>query len=97
MSKNIEEIVDEVLPSNSVPVNHGQADFAASMGYYQANQYARERIKQAITEKKLCLPMSVDQLVVELNKFIISAQGKSIASNREIAEHLYQAQFGGNK
>ena len=50
MSKNIEEIVDEAMPKGTQDSN--------SVGFLAGVEFGRTCLKQALTEKKLVVPMS---------------------------------------
>jgi len=95
MSKNIEDIVNEILPQdfNSFPPI-----------------LSRERLTQALAEGKLVVPLSEDAILKLINSapkeypfFKGRQQPVKIpvwtVSNgeQELAKAIYQAQFGGNK
>jgi len=104
MSKNIDEIVSEILPDDYI--------LGGASGIVQC---CRGLLKQALTEKKLCVPLSVNQISKVLydlmqNQFkavvkavdkkgLINTDWDDIDSNggsldfNVIAKAIYEAQF----
>lgn len=77
MSKNIEEIVESVLPY----------DYKYTSDYL----HSRDLLKQALTEGKLVVPMSEEEI------FKLLASKFYDLSVKDLAKAIYQTQFGGNK
>lgn len=75
MSKNIEEIVESVLP-----LEDG----------WGCRAYERSKLKQALTEKKLVVPMSLETI----NDLVFKHFDRF---DYGLSMNIYQAQFGGNK
>ena len=90
MSKNIEEIVKSVLPER-------KSDSFTCFEEFYAYANARLNLKQALTEGKLVVPMSYQDIFSCLDKFVTVRETLSSEDRNSIAEELYQAQFGGNK
>jgi len=112
MSKNIEEIVDLVLPKEGIVE-------IASAAEKTMRRIDRDRLKQALTEGKLVVPMSevelfkvLQQLAQKQMDAVIKAVNKNglaetdwddidseggVLDFKVMAEAIYQAQFGGNK
>lgn len=67
------------------------------------NAWAHSGFKQALTEKKLCVPMSYDTIYDILNrrkethKAMLATGTPEKEIFHELTETLYQTQFGGNK
>ena len=99
MIKNIDEIVDKVLPTleSLGQVNHYE--------FVNGVERDRELLRQALTEKKLVVPMSVEsikRIVIdkELMPSVCEDSGQAEWSDGEsekLAKAIHQAQFGGNK
>lgn len=85
MSKNIDEMLDKYGCSSCwSDDNNCSCD--------KDKAVIKSFVEQAIERKELCLPLAVDDIVVLLNKYINSAEGKSLVSNREIAIAIASAQ-----
>jgi len=86
MSKNIEDIVESVLPEK----------MSIAFEYHEAfcmYQVARRSLKQALTEKKLVVPMSEEEIKIlvgcEFNTY-----PKAVI---RLAKKLYERQFKGDE
>lgn len=81
MSKNIEEIVDFVMPKLD------SSSFREGIIIRDAD---RKCLREALTEGKLVVPVSREKIKQILND-------NDMENNVHKAEALFQAQFGGNK
>lgn len=90
MSKNIEEIVDSVIPKPCLDWN--KTSIAERV-------FCRDSLKQAITEGKLCVPLSEEEILKHFERY--QEQHEEMNENSKLrakcAKELYEAQFGGNK
>lgn len=88
--KNIEEIVNKIIP---------EAPDYQSAEYCQGIDWARDLLKQAITEGKLVVPMSEEEILKHFERY--QEQHEEMNENSKLrakcAKELYEAQFGGNK
>lgn len=93
MSKNIEDIVESVLPEQVYEtvddLNNGDQCERALYGY----DFAQSQLKQALTEKKLVVPMSEEEIKIlvgcEFNTY-----PKAVI---RLAKKLYERQFKGDE
>ncbi len=95
MSKNIDEIdrvVESVLPEQVYEtvddLNNGDQCERALYGY----DFAQSQLKQALTEKKLCVPLSEEEILDIVYEGMIHYRG-----NGGIAKAIYEAQFKGDE
>lgn len=86
MSKNIEEVVDGVIPQdiNNFLTVQEKASWHA----------ARMMLKQALTDKVLVVPMSLNDIMVIILDCNHELGHQAVAF---IANKIHSAQFGGNK
>ncbi len=87
MSKNIEEIVNDISPIPFIGSKNEQEQ-SINAGVNLANR----AFKQALTEKKLCVPMSEESILKMIENHFNNGRW-----DHELAEAIYQAQFGGKK
>lgn len=85
MSKNIEEIVNKVIP---------EAPDYQSAGYCQGIDWARDLLKQALTEGKLVVPMSEENIMKVIRQYA-SDYEVDISTHRQfdLAKAIYKAKF----
>lgn len=86
MRTNIDEIVESVLPEFS----YARFLSSASDGWYSS----RALLKQALTEKKLCVPLSEEEIRRNIGGFFTGGIAVYMGG---LAKAIYQAQFGGIK
>lgn len=85
MSKNIEEIVESVLPAGMViPIEDN--DIGHPLGI------AKAMLKQALTKGKLVVPMSENQIREMANDWLALSLKESGGVNG-LAKRIYEAQF----
>lgn len=107
MSKNtVEEIVEEILPLIAIYVRYvGDKVYVDDVQEHekslmnQATCNARTALKQALTEGKLVVPMSEEEILKHFERY--QEQHEEMNENSKLrakcAKELYEAQFGGNK
>lgn len=92
MSKNIDEIVKKVIP-----LKETEAFEISEMFEIRANERnkCRDWLKQAITEKKLVVPMSENEIYTMIHSEI----GACVISSpiERIAKAIYERQFKGDE
>jgi hypothetical protein len=86
MSKNIDEIVESVLPLRDQSVSSEYDE-----GAINQNDEDRESLKQALTEKKLVVPMSEEKI------YLVLSNAEAFESYKDLAKTIYQAQFKESK
>jgi thiamine phosphate synthase YjbQ (UPF0047 family) len=103
MSKNIDEIVEEILPMIAIYVKYvGDKVYVEDVQYEekslmnQATCNARTHLKQALTEKKLVVPLSEEKIFAVLYSNDLSFE-VSETRLRLVAEAIYERQFKGDE
>lgn len=106
MSKNIEEIVEEILPLIAIYVRYvGDKVYVDDVQEHekslmnQATCNARTALKQALTEGKLVVPLRYEEIFIQIKATYLQKSDEmfGIVIWQEMAKAIYEAQFGGNK
>lgn len=100
MSKNIEEIVESVLPKRRPLRTSKRKYFDMDSGFNQGVSFCSIALTQAITEKKLVVPVSeeaIEKIIGDIHYDLLGTGTPNGKFHSKCAKAIYERQFKGDE